>query len=369
MGGASEAKRGGERPELGEISAVVCNYNGMAYLERCLGALVDLGDQLAEIVVVDNLSTDGSREFIAARFPQVRLVAMPDNGGPAKARNAGYRAAACRWVLTLDNDAIVTPDMLVKLVAAAGDERQPVILQPRSVFSAERDRVHYDGGFLHYGGLIALRNFYRPIAEAEGTGIEPVDVAIAVCLLMDTEAVLGLGGYDERYFILFEDLDLSMRLRRTGRTILSVEDAIVLHDEGTAGISFRDGPSYPGRRVFFHSRNRWLYLLRCHRLRTLVLSAPGLALYECFWLAFAIKQKALGHWFRGKWEFFRLLPESLERRRFLRAHAVISDRKLLHGGPLTVTPAVARSGLLKKAVGLLDVCLRAWWALAGRIPI
>lgn len=357
-----------ERPALGAISAVVCNYNGMAYLERCVQALVDLGDQLAEILVVDNLSTDGSRAFLRERFPSVRLIEMEDNGGPAKARNRGYREARCRWVLTLDNDAIVTPGMLEKLVAAGQDERRPAIVQPRSVFASEPDRVHYDGGFLHYGGLICLRNFYTPIGEAQGDGIEAVDVAIAVCLLLDTERILDLGGYEERYFILFEDLDLSMRLRRAGETILSVEDAIVLHDEGTAGISFRDGPQYPAQRVFLHSRNRWLYLLRCHRLRTLLVSAPGLALYECFWLAFAIQQKALGAWFRGKWAFFRLLPESLERRRALRARAVVSDRLLLRGGPLTVTPAVARSGWMRRAVGMLDGGLRAWWALARRVP-
>ena len=267
------------RPRLGQISAVVCNYNGMAYLERCLQALVDLGDALAEILVVDNLSTDASRAFVRERFPDVRLLEMEDNGGPSKARNAGYRAARCRWVLTLDNDAIVTPELLPRLVEAAQDPRQPVILQPRSVFANERDRVHYDGGFLHYAGLICLRNFYTPVPQAEGEGIEEVDVAIAVCLLMDTQRVLELGGYEERYFILFEDLDLSMRLRRAGETILSVEDAIVLHDEGTAGISFRDGPQYPAQRVFLHSRNRWLYL---HALPSLAhpvaVSAPGLAL-------------------------------------------------------------------------------------------
>ncbi|HPF15405.1 MAG: glycosyltransferase family 2 protein [Planctomycetes bacterium] len=355
-------------PRLGQISAVVCNYNGMAYLERCVSALVAEGDRLAEIVVVDNLSTDGSREFLAQRFPSVRVIAMPDNGGPARARNQGLREAKSRWVLTLDNDAIVTPGMLERLVEAARDVRRPAVLQPRSVFASEPSRVHYDGGFLHYAGLIALRNFYAPVAEAVGHAIESVDVAIAVCLLLDKTRIMALGGYDERYFILFEDLDLSMKLRRTGQAILSVEDAIVLHEEGTAGISFREGPSYPKRRVFFHSRNRWLYLMRCHRARTLLVSAPGLALYEAFWLAFAIKQGAFGAWLSGKWAFLRLWGESLAQRRRLGAKATVSDRHLLRGGPLTVTPAVARSGWMRYVVRLLDGGLQAWWALARHVP-
>ena len=71
----------------------------------------------------------------------------------------------------------------------------------------------------------------------------PVDCAVAVALLLDRDAVFAAGGYDESFFILFEDLDLSFRLRALGHRILSVEDAIVLHKGGTPGISFREGPS------------------------------------------------------------------------------------------------------------------------------
>jgi GT2 family glycosyltransferase len=281
----------------------------------------------------------------------------------------GYRTARNRWVLSLDNDAFVTPGMLQKLVEAAADERRPTVLQPRSVFTNDRSRVHYDGGDLHYAGLICLRNFYRPLAEAEGERVAEVDVAIAVCLLLDSEAVLAIGGYDETYFFWFEDLDLSMRLRRTGHRFLSVADAIVLHDEGTAGLSSRDGSEYPDRRVYFHSRNRWLYLMRTYRLRTLLLAAPGLAVYEVFWLAFALKQGALGSWWSGKWSFFKLLPESFARNRALAKIATVNDRTLLKGGPLTVTPGAARKGFMQAVVGGLDKILRAWWGLARRIPI
>ncbi len=356
-------------PELGRISAVVCNYNGMAYLERCVGALVAEGDALDEIIVVDNNSTDGGVAWLREHYPSVTILEMGTNNGPTEARNAGYRAARNRWVLTLDNDAFVTPGMLAKLVEAAADERRPTVVQPRSVFTNDRERVHYDGGSLHYAGLICLRNFYRPLAEAEGERVAEVDVAIAVCLLIDAEAVLAIGGYDETYFFWFEDLDLSMRLRRTGHRFLSVADAIVLHDEGTAGFSDRDGTDYPDRRVYFHSRNRWLYLLRTYRLRTLLLATPGLAIYELFWFAFALKQGALGSWFGGKWSFMKLLPESFRMNRALSKVATVNDRRLLKGGPLTVTPGAAREGFMQKVVGVLDLLLRGWWAVVGRLPL
>ncbi|MCP3919639.1 MAG: glycosyltransferase family 2 protein [bacterium] len=349
---------------VGPVSVVVVNYEGERYLPPCLDALLAATDEgIDEILVVDNASTDGSLALLAERYPGVRVIEMGDNAGPAKARNAGMRAARNRWVLAVDNDAIVTPGMLTKLRAAADARPDAAIVQPRSVFAAEPDRVHYDGGGLHYAGLIALRNWYEPLASARGSGAIEVDVCIAVCLLVDTEVVLALGAYDEVYFILFEDLDLSCRLRLAGHAILSVEDALVHHDAGTAGISFREGKSYPSSRVFYHSRNRWLYMLKCYGWWTLLLALPGVLLYELVWLAFAVVQGGLGAWLRGKWAVVTGLGAVLEKRRSARAGRRVRDRALFVGGPWTVTPALAEgaSGVVIRAV---DGLLRAWWAVA-----
>jgi GT2 family glycosyltransferase len=343
----------------------VCNYNGAAYLGRCLDAL--LTEELDEVLVVDNASTDASRELVARDYPGVRVLALEANDGPATARNAGMRAARNRWVLALDNDAVVTPGMLARLVAAAEARPAAVIVQPRSVFGDDPERVHYDGGAAHYAGLIALRNWYTPLREARGAGVVAVDVAVSVCLLLDRDAVLAAGGYDESFFILFEDLDLSYRLRLRGNEILSVEDALVLHGAGTAGISFRAGPSYPARRVFFHSRNRWLYMLKCFRWRTLVVTLPGVLLYELVWFGFALGQGGLGAWGRGKWAVLRQLRGLRARRRAAQAGRVVGDGQLLVGGPLTLTPATRASGVAGALAHALDGGLRAWWALARHL--
>ena len=363
---------------LGPVSVVVCNYNGERYLAECLASVFALDGVVDDVIVVDNLSTDGGLSLVRAQFPTVAIVEMGRNEGPCPARNEGMRRAKNRWVLALDNDAVVTRDMLSKLCAAVlagrGDASaqasaepsdSPIaIAQPRSVFASEMSRVHYDGGALTYTGLIGLRNFYTPIAEAEGAGTVDVDCAVAVALLVDRDALLALGGYDETMFILFEDLDLSFRLRATGKRIVSVEDAIVLHKGGTPGISFREGPSYPGSRVFFHSRNRWTYMAKCFHLRTLVVAAPGIFLYELVWLVFSTLQGGLGPWLRGKWRFAKLAAHVWrERQRFQTARSV-PDRALLAGGPLTITPALKSSGAKAFVLRALDALLRAWWSVA-----
>jgi GT2 family glycosyltransferase len=352
---------------LGPVSVVVVNWNGEAYLDECLSAVAELRGDVGEVLVVDNASTDRSLAILAERHPSVKIIRMEGNFGPARARNVGMRAAASRWVLALDNDAIVPPDMLEKLAAAAAREEGTAIAQPRSVFHADRGRVHYDGGGFHYAGLIALRNFYRPISEADGNGVLAVDCAVAVALLLDRDAVLDAGGYDETFFILFEDLDLSFRLRALGRAILSVEDAIVLHKGGTAGISYRQGPSYPPSRVLYHSRNRWLYLAKDYRAWTLFVAMPGLVLYELAWFGFALASGGTLNWFRGKLQFLRLLPHVLRERRSFQARRRLRDRDLLVGGPLTVTPSIGRRVLSRGLLSALDLCLRGWWGIARHL--
>ncbi len=357
----AEAARSGAR--IDAITAVVVNWNGERYLPDCLDALRALVPRVAEILVVDNGSTDGSLALLAARYAEVRIVRMAENLGPAAARNAGMREARTRWVLALDNDVIVPPDLLARLTAAVGGDEPVVIVQPRSVFRAEPGRVHYDGGSFHHAGLIALRNFYVPRERAEGSGTIPVDVAVSLCLLADREALLAAGGYDESYFILFEDLDLSFRLRSRGQEIRTVEDAIVLHDTGTPGISFREGRHYPSRRVFFHSRNRWLYLLKCYRVRTLLLLTPALLCYELVWLLFAILQGGLRGWLAGKLEVLQRMDEVRTKRRAVQSSRRLPDRALLVGGPLTITPSLRENAAARFVLSLLDGCLRAWFAL------
>lgn len=346
------------------VSVVVVNYNGAGHLPHALGALRALRGPVGEILVVDNASTDGSAELVQALLPDARVLRLATNAGPCAARNAGLRAARHRIVLALDNDAVVPPDLLERLGPALAPG--VALVQPRSVFFDEPARVHYDGGGFHYAGLIALRNFYVPLADAEGRGTVDVDCAIAVALLCDRDALLAAGGWDERYFILFEDLDLSYRLRARGLRIRCVEDAPVLHRGGTHGISFRGGSDYPRSRVFLHARNRWMFLARNCASRTLLAALPGLALYELVAFAFAAANGAAGEWWRGKRAALALwstLRAELAAERPLRA---VGDRALLVSGPLVLTPAIARSPLKRAASGVLDVLLRAWWVV-GRV--
>lgn len=348
--------------ELAEITAVVVNYNGAEHLAPCLEGLLRQGPRLDRILVLDNASTDGSPKLVQERFPSARLIELDLNRGPCPARNAGLRAATTKWVLLVDNDAVLTDGVLEKLVVAARSRPDVALVQPRSVFATEPERVHYDGGELHYVGLFALRNFYEPLATARGAGTLEVGGAVSVALLARRELLLELGGFDERYFILFEDLDLSMRLRLGGHAILSVEDALVHHRGGTPGISFRAAGGYPRSRAFYHSRNRWYFLATNYRWRTLVVIAPGLAVYELVWFAFCVREGTLGGWFEGKVAFFRDFAGTRAARRRAQTLRTARDRELLIGSPLTIAPQLG-GGFGGFVLRALDGALALWWKL------
>ena len=351
------------RASLGPIHAVVCNYNGREHLPPCLNALAAQTRPLAGVLVVDNASEDGSRELVARDFPGVRVLPLERNEGPCPARNRGLAEVGGEWVLLVDNDAVLGPDVLEKLERAALAQPDAAVLQPRSVVDGDPATVHYDGGELHYCGLFALRNFFRPLAQAEGAGTLEVGGAIAVALLVRRELLLELGGFDPAYFVLFEDLDLSMRLRMAGHRILSVEDALCRHRGGTAGISFRGAIDYPRRRAFLHSHNRWRYLVKCHSWRSLALGFPALALYELVWALFTAKSGNLGAYLEGKREFFRRFGELRRERRRVQATRTRRDGQLLVGGPLTIAPQIDRGGAISLALRGLDAALRAWWTI------
>ena len=330
---------------LGAVSVVIVNYNGAEHLAHCLDAVFAQTFPADEVLIVDNASSDGSERLASERHPSVRVIRLAANQGPCPARNVGLATARNQWVLLLDNDAVLLPKTLETMLRAAALNRAAAILQPRSVFASEPSRVHYDGGSLHYVGLFSLRNFFVPLAEAQGENTLVVGGVVSVALLLQRELILSVGGFDPDFFILFEDLDLSLRLRMRGHTLLSVENALVHHRGGTPGISFRSGPNYPDQRAFFHARNRWFVLLKNYSWRTLFVALPGLAVYEFVWFCFTLTNGSAWAHIRGRWDLFLALPRTLRKRGPLQRARVLPDRELLVGGPLTITPSLKSAGL------------------------
>ncbi len=356
---------------IGPIDAAVCNFNGREHLPFCLEALFAQSLPLRQVILVDNASTDGSVEWVQQNYPSVQIERLMQNQGPSPARNRGLELAQSAWVLLVDNDAVLEPDAVLHLARCAAAHPKAALVQPRSVFFDDPARVHYDGGAFHYCGLLALRNFGVQRVKAMGQGEVEVPAAVSVALLARRAALARQQAFDPGYFILFEDLDLSYRLRALGHGIYSAEDAICRHRGGTGGISFRSG-DYPRRRTRLHSRNRWRFVLKCYRLRTLLVALPGLLVYELASVVFAATSGTFFAWCLGKWDLLRAMPEIVQqrgaflaqRRRTCKERGIcpLRDRDLLVAGPLTVHP-----GVESRAVRWLSRALATWWNWTKRL--
>ena len=348
------------------VSAVVVSYNGGERILNTLQALHDQAVPLAGVTVVDNHSDDGTPERIRERFPAVTVLGMGGNVGLPAARNAGLRHATTDLVLMMDHDVYVDAECVERLVRRYQDGR-PTVVCPRVRLIPERAVVQADGAETHFVGTMVLRHAYRPAAELP-VAAAPVGGCIGACMLIDRARALAAGGFDELYFFYFEDHEFGLRMRSFGHRVVCEPTAVVYHDRGsgTPGLAFRGRGAYPARRAYITIRNRVLTLLIHFRLRTLLVLAPPLVLYELASVAMAVRQGHGWQWVRA-WGWLAANARTVwhRRRRVQRARA-LRDRDLLIGGPLPLAPGLIRSPAAGAAVRVFSGALDAYWRVARR---
>lgn len=348
------------------ISAIVVNWNGRDYLGRCLDALLAQDPAPAEVLVIDNHSEDGSREFVEANYPAVRVLDTGRNAGPGPARNLGLAEATHEQCLLIDNDVVLHAGALAALIECMDANPRAALVQARSVCGDDQTVVHYDGADLHFLGTLVLHNWYRPLAEAVAPD-GPVGAAVALCNLTKKSVCAEVGGYDEHMFFLYEDTEFSYRVRMRGHTVWLCPQAVCTHLAGTADLSVRgEEASYPARRTYFHSRNRWYLLLTCMRWRTLLLTIPAQLVYGAVYAAFGHQRGHIADWWRGKWELLKLIPTAMRARRVAQRGRTVPDRHLLTSAPMTLNPGLADRGA-KAALrrGLDRFFAGYWWLVRG----
>jgi len=228
------------------LAAVVVSYNVAPLLARCLESLRRAGEDLRSlghslrVVVVDNASTDGSVALVRERFPEVVLIESQANLGFGAGCNLGAGAApGSPFVLFLNPDAEATPGAVPLLLERLRRTPAAAIAGPRLVSpdgapqEARRNFPTLGALFLEstplewrHPGWGALRR-YRCEGQAEVAG--PVDWLSGACLLLRREAFEEVGGFDPRFFMYFEEVDLARRLAGRGWETWYEPAAVVQH--------------------------------------------------------------------------------------------------------------------------------------------
>jgi N-acetylglucosaminyl-diphospho-decaprenol L-rhamnosyltransferase len=267
------------------VAVVLVTYQSAADLPSCLDALPDAaGPHPLEVVVVDNASRDRSAEIARARG--LKVLEQPTNLGLSRAINLGVAHTSAPWLLVVNPDARLGPGSLARMVATAADDARIGAVGPRlwnldgSPYPTGRRFPSILLGALHAAlGSVwptnpATRRYH--LADLERDGPARVDWVSGACLLLRREAFEQVGGFDEGYFMYFEELDLCLRLARAGWTVVYDPGAEAWH---AVGGSTR---SAPFRKVWNHHRSALrFYCRRYHgdpRLALVPLVAAFLAL-------------------------------------------------------------------------------------------
>ncbi|MEO8100387.1 MAG: glycosyltransferase [Acidobacteriota bacterium] len=226
-------------PDAASASVVIPNWNGRDLLEKYLPSVVEAmaASPGNEVIVVDNGSTDGSAAFVRERFPQVKLLALPDNLGFGGGSNAGFRVAKNDIVVLLNSDMRVERDFLQPLLDGFQDAQTFAV--SCQIFLSDpakrREETGLTEGWWQQG---ALRVGHR--VEPEITNLFPCFYGGGGSCAFDRRKFLELGGFDALYHPFYlEDTDLGYLAWKRGWKVLYQPSSVVYHEHrGTIGKKF-----------------------------------------------------------------------------------------------------------------------------------
>ena len=214
---------------MGKATVVIPNYNGMKFIKECLESLLaqDIPPYEYCVIVVDNGSTDGSRQLIEDAFPGVSLIALPANTGFCHAVNVGIRAAKTPYVILLNNDTKVHPHFVGALCGALDARPEAFSVSARMRMWDDQDLLDDAGDRYCALGWAYARGKGLPAAHYQA----PAEIfsACGGAAIYRKSVLKEIGLFDESHFAYLEDLDIGWRARIYGYRSFYEPGAEVIH--------------------------------------------------------------------------------------------------------------------------------------------
>ena len=252
---------------------IILTWNQKEMTADCLDSVMRLDYPNYRIALIDNCSTDGTREYIRTRHPQVEIIPSETNLGYAGGNNLGLDYALRRgaeYVLILNNDTEIDPGCLSKLVEVMERDEAVGVAGATIYYHSDPKRIWFNGARLNENiGEMEAYSF-KSVDEGQFTEIIESDYAPGCGMLVRSSAVKRSGGIDARYFIYFEESDWCLRIKKLGYSVVIHPAAKVWHK-----ISMAFGKETPtflyymvrNNLLFMRSnlplRTRWLGYIKC----------------------------------------------------------------------------------------------------------
>jgi len=220
-------KSGNHHPA--RVFAVVLTHNHYTDTYECLKSVLAMQHQDMQVVLVDNASTDSTPINIRQDFPQIHVIENPANLGVPAGYNVGFKYAletGAEYILMLNNDTVVSVDMLAELLAIAENDPKSAIVMPSVLFYGTEDRIWSNGGRYRKFPPAILMTDKRKTADPMARLIE---YAPGCGLLIHRRAFEQVGLFDPEFFFLFDDWDFSKRVHQQGLNIWHAPRARMWH--------------------------------------------------------------------------------------------------------------------------------------------
>ena len=206
-----------------KVSIIIVNYNGKELLQKCLDSLLKVNYDNFEIILVDNNSTDGTVEFITKNYPSLIIIKLDSNKGFAEPNNVAAKISKGKYLLFLNNDTVVTPNFISEMVKVMETDKKIAICQ--SLLLKPDGSVDSSGDFIDHLGVV-----YNSKTEIDE--IREVSSARGASMLVRSDIFKKLDGFDQKFFVTFEDVDLCWRSWILGYRVLIIPTSIVYHEGG-----------------------------------------------------------------------------------------------------------------------------------------
>ena len=228
-----------------QLSVIILNYNVRYFLEQCLFSVQRALDGIdAEIIVIDNASTDNSCEMVKAKFPQVKLIENSANLGFPKGNNIGVAQAKGEYICILNPDTVVAEDTFKKVLAKCCQSSIGIVgcklIDGSGKFLPESKRGIPTPwvAFTKMFGLYKISNAFGAYYAQHLTDTESgnVDILVGAFMWMSRKLYLEVGGFDEDCFMYSDDIDLSYMVLKSGKSNYYFHETSVIHYKGESTV-------------------------------------------------------------------------------------------------------------------------------------
>ncbi|MEA5600735.1 glycosyltransferase family 2 protein [Nostoc sp. UHCC 0252] len=247
------------------VSIILVNYNGADVLIDCLNSLEKfIPRDNCEIILVDNNSQDNSVCIINHKFPNIKLIKLPENVGFGAGNNIGAKVAQGKFLFLLNTDTILTSNLLPHLIELMSTNLDVGVIGTKLVFPDGSFQISFSPKIGIKGEIEAKKIHENAedknklnIIEQNFKDIKEVDIVVGAAFFIRTDLFNLLGGFDEKFFMYFEESDLCQRVRNSGYKILYTPYVSLIHIRGHSvnKISNKMAVEYRRSQIYYYYKH------------------------------------------------------------------------------------------------------------------